>query len=277
MLAHKYMYIQFLIFQLKMICNYSSVLFLCFIFILCSCIGSSKHLEFLFAKTYNVIKCSDFEYLIIRDWFKLVSSNISCPNQAEIFINQSPDIYAWEFLVACSTKKKIIEVSSLLSVLQPPDEKQNKQVIIDRLESLSNTINTANDPYPKAQLIKEKPLVQMNHGTEYWSPTGTNIFYTKFNQLPIICRTQTNLTEQMVLERCSNEHGTHWTVCYYEPLLNSVTKDVNWTLLNEFLISKLYSPSIWADKGGYYLDLRLLKLTTPLVSYSILFFIPIFM
>lgn len=265
------MYIQFLIFQLKMICNYSSVLFLCVTFILCCCTGSSKRLEFLFAKVFNVIKCSDFEYLIIEDWFKLVSSNISCPNQAELFINQSPDIYAWEFLVQCFKNKQIIGVSSFLSVVHPPNEKQNKQLIIDRLESLSNAINTANDPYPKAQLIKEKPLVQIYHDEQIWSSNGTNIFYTKFQELPIICGTQTNITRQMIDEHCTDKHVYHRTVCYYEPLLKSSTKDVNWTLLNEFLISRTYSPSKWTDKGGYYLDLRLLKLATTLVSYSILF------
>ena len=77
-------------------------------------------LKDLFLADNNVIKCSDYEYLIITNWFKLISSKISCPNQDTLFENGTLHIYNYSHMtVQCDAKNKINVARIYVSNLSP--------------------------------------------------------------------------------------------------------------------------------------------------------------
>ena len=256
-----------------MIFKYTSVLLLYIIFIIRFCFGTSNNLEFLFIANLDVIRCSTYEYLIIDNWFKLISSNISCPNQAELFPEHPPDIYKWSLVsVACSEVNKTFSIYSHLTDFLPTSATKNKKLIKDRYKLMRGTMDADNRNYPfEAVITKNQSTVSVDQGSLKWSSNGNNtyILYMTFTEQPIMCRIIMNLTEMMKNQICANQSGKRDILCYYEPLSKSISPEtkVDWTQLDFFINDQTYPPNNWQDKGGYYLDVRLLNKITTSVNY----------
>jgi hypothetical protein len=213
---------------------------------------------------HNVIRCSDYEYLILYKSFELASSNISCPNNTKLFENPSLIVYNWtEALNLCFDNNKTYSVISHLLALNPTDKNQIKK----QVKLLSGTINVANHTYPfEAKWPKQKSPIIIDQGSHKWSSDGLYIFYMTFTNLSIICRMKMNLSDSVKSGKCVEGYGTQRTICYHELLLKPSIKNVNWTLLSDFIDDKTYYPNNWNSKDGYYLDLRLLNIQTTSVS-----------
>ena len=109
-----------------MIYNYTSVLFLYVTFIFSCYIGFSMKLEVLFLGDKNIIRCSDYEYLIITDWSKLISSKISCPNQINIFEIETLRIYNYsDMTIECDAENKRNIGRFFVSKLEKKGKKQS--------------------------------------------------------------------------------------------------------------------------------------------------------
>ncbi len=249
-----------------MICNYSSVLFLCVTFIFCCSIGLSDKLTFFLLVDNNIIKCSDYEYLIITDWSKFISSNISCPNQDKLF--QKPiSIYNYtRSTYICDTKTKTFLIKFYASILSQ-EEHEKKHLSKTDLSRLSSTINIDDRSYLfKLTKLEDSYEALVVNVSLSWSFNNTYVLYATFTEQLTICRIELYLTETVENEKCTDESGRRFMLCYYDPLSKLIVQNVDWTQIKKFVNDTTYTPPNWTEKGGYYLDIRLLKTTTTSVS-----------
>ncbi len=252
-----------------MIYNYTSVLFLYVTFIFSCYTGFSMKLEVLFLGDKNIIRCSDYEYLIITDWSKLISSKISCPNQINIFEIETLRIYNYsDMTIECDAENKRNIGRFFVSKL----EKKGKKPKLSKtnLPELSSTISIDNLNYSfQATMINDKDKALVHNVSINWTSDMIHVLFSTFINQPLICRVVFYLNKTVKNEECTDEIGSRFMICYYEPLSKLPVQYVDWTQLSDFLNNEIYSPPNWKDKGGYYLDVRLLKTTTTLVSLKI--------
>ena len=248
-----------------MIYNYSSVLFLYVTFIFCY-IGFSTKLEVLFLTDNSIIRCSDYEYLIITNWSKLISSKISCPNQTHIFEIETVRIYNYtEIRVECDAKNKRSFAKFYVSNLQKKGKKP--KLSKTKLSELSSSISIDNRNYSfEAIMMDEKDRALVHNISIDWSSNMTYSVSTIFTHQPIICDIKLHLIDTVKNEECTNEIGWRFMICYHDPLSKLPVRNVDWTQMSDFVKNEIYSPPNWKDQGGFYLDVRLLKTTTTSVS-----------
>ncbi len=225
-------------------------------------------LNFLVLTHINAIKCSDYEYLLISNWSKLMSSQISCPNQNTFLESKSPLIYDYvETRFTCNQKKKSSVTNFYVSNLLWKENNNNKHLSKKEIDRLSSTINMDNRNYSfKATMMGDGYRALVHNVSQDWSSNMISEFYTTFTGQPMICHIKLNLTGTVENEQCTNKNGIRSTFCYYEPLSKFSMQNVDWTRLNNFINDETYSPPNWRDQGGFYLDIRLLKTTTTSVS-----------
>jgi hypothetical protein len=230
----------------------------------CNAVGPQKKLDFLFITEYSVIKCSENEYLVIYSRPELYSMNISCPNQIDLFENQSLNFFDWRnFQVKCHSEQKQFHVYSTID--DPPSINKNTKKIKDMPSLLTGTINATNYNGILQAKIK-KNQISIDHGWLDWSSDGFYDSYVTFSNHPIICRIHLNLAERVENGKCTDKLGTRAITCYYEPKSDAPLKMVDWQEIDNFIYNESYSPSNWTAKGGYYLDVRLLKTNSTSVS-----------
>ncbi len=212
-------------------------------------------LKFLLMTSHIIIKCSDHEYLIINDWFKFQSLNISCPNQVELFENQSPDIYNLTFPYAhCEENTKTFRPYFYVTILSSKENKTNN-LSNEELKLLSTTLKSDNLTYSfEAIEMKDAHKVLLNNVSLRWSSDNIFLLFIQFKEQPISCRIGLLYTVKVKNEKCTNKYGNIQAICYHEPLSQSPLKNIDWQLLIDFKNDETLKPSDWRDKGGLYLD-----------------------
>ncbi len=251
-----------------MISNFYSVEFLYVIFIFFGYSGSSTELKFLLMTRNDIIRCSQYEYIVISDWFKFKSLNISCPNQATFFENPSIPIYNYSLFYAyCNDVSKNFNVKFYAWNLELANGKLPK--FKDKtLKLLSSTINVENHNYlcEAVKMEENASVALVNDFVLNWSDNNTFILYLTFNQQPTVCRISLTLNQKVNVTQCTDELAQRSIICYNDPLSKSPMTNVNWTSVQSFLNNPAYYPPDWRDKGGYYIDLRSVKTTITSVS-----------
>ncbi len=235
-----------------------------FLYIILSVFGysvSSTKLKFLLATESDIIRCSEHEYLVIDNWYKLESSNISCPNQANLFEKLPIPVFNYsQFYLSCNNVDKNYRVmfeawhSERVNGKLP---KFNKNT----LRLLSSIVNFDNHNYSqKADTIKQNESVALvNDFVLNWTNNNTYILYVTFDHQPTACHIKLALDIKDHNTRCNNEHVLRNIFCYTDPLLQSPMTNVNWTLVRNLLKYRLHASPDWRSKGGFYVDLRLVK------------------
>ena len=252
-----------------MISNFYSVLFVYIIFIFPYYSASSQTLKFLLVTGSDIIQCSEHEYLVISDWTKLESSKISCPNQDKLFESSPSTIYDYtDVSLICNEQKQHFELWFYAWNARLKDRKTQK-FTNDALEQMSSTITVDDIDYPFE--AKRKPgddsMALVNHFQLPWSHNNTFVLYITFKKQPTICRFELYYTRKVNRTRCTQESGQYSSICYNAPLLTSpIQQNVNWKMVDALWTSNTYTSSSWIDRGGYYVDLRLLTTTTTSVS-----------
>lgn len=253
-----------------MICNYSSILFIYTIFIFCCEIIPWTISNFLILSDVTVIKCSDYEYLVIDDWYQFVFSNISCPNQTAFF-DKSTVMYNYtEDGYACDATKKTIVVKFYGSILS---EKKNERanLSVEQLPQLFSVIRMGNHNYSfEPSMMENRDKASMYNISLNWSDDMMYYLYITFTAHPTLCRVVFNYSKAVKNNNCTGASGTKYIRCYSEPFSKIRPQSVNWTKILNLVNNKPKSAANSKENGGYYVDLRLFETTTTSVSCCII-------
>ncbi|CAF3597859.1 unnamed protein product [Rotaria sordida] len=232
-------------------------------------------LKFLFVTEPNVIKCSTHEYLIFTNWHSVSKWNISCPNQTELFETNPPHlIEETQVYVACFESDMILNPYLMLNYT-----KMKKGIIKNPCESsilsshslpdLTGIVNNTYHQYSfKAKCVDSQIFINLSSISFSSTSNEIHTMYTKFNTQPVICRFMFNQSELVRNKTCMmNATLTVRKLCYYDPQLKTISKEVDWNLLDNFFTNPSYAPSHWQTKNGYYYNDKLLT-TTITISVS---------
>ncbi|CAF1255454.1 unnamed protein product [Rotaria sordida] len=232
-------------------------------------------LKFLFVTEPNVIKCSTHEYLIFTNWHSVSKWNISCPNQTELFETNPPHlIEETQVYVACFESDMILNPYLMLNYT-----KMKKGMIKNPCESsilsshslpdLTGIVNNTYHQYSfKAKCVDSQIFINLSSISFSSTSNEIHTMYTKFNTQPVICRFMFNQSELVRNKTCMvNATLTVRKLCYYDPQLKTISKEVDWNLLDNFFTNPSYAPSHWQTKNGYYYNDKLLT-TTITISVS---------
>ena len=253
-----------------MICNFYSVLFLHLILMFLCYFASSNKLKFLLATENDIIRCSEDEYVVIRNWTKFESSNISCPNQNKLFESSPPPMFSYIGInwICVEAKKKI--VLTFYTRIRYLKENKMQTFPNDTLKQMSFTVNIGNQSYAyEAKMMPDNNSVALINNFELaWSHNNTFVLYITFTNQPTICRVKLNLSVMVNITHCTNIRGSYSVLCYNYPRATSlIQQNVDWTLLDALWRGATYTSSNWINLyGGYHVDLRLLNTTDISVS-----------
>jgi hypothetical protein len=180
----------------------------------------------------------------------------------------SPIVYNYtKTQSSCDSTTQQITSKFFVSRLSQKNAKM-KKLIKKELSSLTSTININNRAYSfEAKKSGNDEEVLIHTVALQWSSNMTYILYATFTEQPIICKIILYLRRMVEDKRCTDLFGSRTMSCYHDPLSESPVQNVNWTLLDDFLDTEIYSPSNWVDKGGFYIDVRSIKTATTSVSF----------
>ncbi|CAF1402743.1 unnamed protein product [Adineta steineri] len=253
-----------------MICNYFQFLLPSIMFICCCYFGALNTLDFVFQGN-SFLRCSSYEYIVIKDWLKLLSSNVSCNNQTNRFPNNTVlKVYKSLTSLVCDDLTKQTRISSNITPLLPPSTK-NKSTSED-IQQFRGTVNVDKDTYSfEPSLESTSSNVTIHYKNLHWSSNFSYTLYLTFDKQPIMCRIELNISDTVNNGKCVNDGaGKALIHCYYDPQSTSklLLTQVNWTQLDSFRADEFYYASNWTVQGGYYINLLSLKTTSTSTTTS---------
>ncbi|CAF1239208.1 unnamed protein product [Adineta steineri] len=253
-----------------MICNYFQFLLPSIMFICCCYFGALNTLDFVFQGN-SFLRCSSYEYIVIKDWLKLLSSNVSCNNQTNRFPNNTVlQVYKSVTSLVCDDLTKQTRISSNITPLLPPSTK-NKSTSED-IQQFRGTVNVDKDTYSfEPSLESTSSNVTIHYKNLHWSSNFSYTLYLTFDKQPIMCRIELNISDTVNNGKCVNDGaGKALIHCYYDPQSTSklLLTQVNWTQLDSFRADEFYYASNWTVQGGYYINLLSLKTTSTSTTTS---------
>ena len=252
-----------LLLSFKMISKYNCVLLVMIVYMFCFHTMSTK-LKFLLANEKSVLRCSEHRYLIFDDWLKLLSMNIHCPNQFELFENYPPVlIEELNFFVACSNGSSVFSIIIKFDYVKMNGEsKKNpcknvfKWTSHNPLKYLRGRINDSNQELEfTARCNDSQVLIDLGSHNLLASANPVHTFYLKFDTQPAVCRIIFNQTGVAEDGKClPNFKSTRNLLCCYLPTSKEPLGEMDWYSISNFFLNVSYAPHNWHKNGGYYYD-----------------------
>ena len=251
-----------------MISNYPSVLFVTISLLVCFHLGLAGDLKLLILSTHIIFKCPTGEFLVINDWQKFQSLNLSCPNQTPLS-NRLLDIFQYGSTYSdCDAKNRTFSFLVNLTLISSAAQGTNN-ITDEQVDLLSSTVILRNHTYQNTPRRVENPekLVLSKIPLE-WNPSRLHIWYTLFDKQPISCWFRLNYSTLIANETCTSDSIKYRFICYYDDLSVSPLQNVNWTLLQDLIFTYNYLPFNWETKGAILYDPTLQITTTTTTTTS---------
>ena len=211
----------------------------------------------------TIIRCSEYEYLILRQLYRFPHTNISCPNQGNLFEDNYRIYGIWNYTHTCSETEKILYVR--LYTINARRDTQAEQKLNDGiLEDLSVNVLFDNINYSSnAKEIQHTNKILLFDIPRPFQSSLTFYNYITFPRLNIICRSIYYFGLVIHGQNCTGKQGNVNTICYHDPLLPSLlSQDFNWTVIENILNGPNGISGQLSQTAGYLFDTRQTMTTT---------------
>lgn len=236
-----------------MICNSRFVLFVPITLLVCFYLGLADDLKLFIASWHIIFKCPTGEFLFIVYWNKFQSSNLTCPNQVHL-LEQSLDIFGYNSTYSDCDEKNRLFSFSLELILASSADHNNSDITDEQLNLLSSKVTIENETLqftPKR--IKHSRLV-LNEVVLKWNDNRFYKWRIVLDKQPIACLIHVDFNPLILNETCANKSISHRFVCYHDPLSISPLENVDWDLLDDFIVTHKYSLHGLKEKGAILYD-----------------------
>jgi len=223
-----------------MICKYSSFIFQCILFILSFHNCLSSNFKFVLLASNTIIRCSQHEYLFIRDWYAFKKSNKLCKNQADLF-GHNYHVYNMAYGKKC--EKKEITLNYFAKIL--PQENNGEHTFTDSmLNELSSLLrsDTSTEKFKAKQTDKvDHALIAFN--SKPFKQNMTLTHYLIFPEQNIACLLEIRFHSQY--KKCNDAHAQYYPMCYHDPGKYSPLETLNWNTLKRMNDGEIHLPQHW--------------------------------
>ncbi|CAF0732450.1 unnamed protein product [Adineta ricciae] len=240
-------------------------------------------LKFLFKGDNNIIRCSEHDYLIYTHWFRAVKQNISCPNQANLFDTNFPNVFTSIVDRQCNSEKTAYKMKIYVNT-STEDQVSTNGLCSDGVSTIENhnlsflqgtyqfeTVNykfkATCGPFGAEINFEEEPLDNVQ--------PDFDLFYIYFKTQPTACRLKFYAPNATRENYCQIKwRGETRMTCYYDPAVTTLDGPIDWNKMDAFITGNSIAPKKWLDRGGYYYhktstnDITTLSMSTTTTSTS---------
>ena len=218
-------------------------------------------LKFLFTGNYNIIRCSEHDYLIYTHWFRTLKQNISCPNQPNLFDTNLPDVFTNIIDRQCNSENTTYKTKIYLNT-STEDQVSTNGLCPDgfstkenhKLSFLQGTYQLASVSCEfKATCILTSAEINLGEEPLNHVQPDFDLFYIFFKTQPTVCRLKL-VTPNVTRENYCRHvwRGETNMLCYYDPAATTLDGSIDWKKMDAFITGNSFAPQKWLDRGGYY-------------------------